>query len=305
MNIAENITELVGRTPMVRLNRIGKEGEILLKLEYFNPLGSVKDRIGKSMIEGAEKSGLLTGKTTLIEPTSGNTGIALAFICAQRGYRLILTMPESMSIERRKLLSHLGAELVLTPAGKGMQGAIDKAVDLSQSIPDSLILQQFANKDNPAAHKRTTAPEIWDDTEGQFDIFLAAVGTGGTVTGNGEFFKGKNSSIQVYAVEPAGSPVLSGGKPGPHKIQGIGAGFIPDVLNREILDGVLTVSAEEAGAMARRLAKEEGILVGISAGANVRAAEMLLERPENRGKRIVTIACDTGERYLSTWLFEK
>ena len=305
MNIAENISELVGRTPMVRLNRIGKEGEILLKLEYFNPLGSVKDRIGKSMIEGAEKSGLLTGKTTLIEPTSGNTGIALAFICAQRGYRLILTMPESMSMERRKLLSHLGAELVLTPADKGMQGAIDRAMDLSRTIPDSLILQQFANKDNPAAHKSTTAPEIWDDTEGQFDIFVAAVGTGGTVTGNGEFFKGKNSSIQVYAVEPAGSPVLSGGKPGPHKIQGIGAGFIPDVLNREILDGVLTVSAEEAGAMARRLAREEGILVGISAGANVRAAEMLLERPENRGKRIVTIACDTGERYLSTWLFDK
>ena len=304
MGIAENITELVGGTPLVKLNRIGTQGEILLKLEYFNPLGSVKDRIGKSMIEGAENCGLLTEKTTLIEPTSGNTGIALAFICAQRGYRLILTMPESMSIERRKLLKHLGAELVLTPSDKGMKGAIEKAKELSGTIPDSLILQQFANKNNPEAHRKTTAPEIWKDTEGRFDIFVAAVGTGGTVTGNGEFFKRKDPSIQVYAVEPVGSPVLSGGKPGPHKIQGIGAGFVPDVMNKDLPDGVLTVSAEEAGAMAKRLAREEGILVGISAGANVRAAEMLLEKPENRGKRIVTIGCDTGERYLSTWLFE-
>ncbi|MDC7223143.1 MAG: cysteine synthase A [Spirochaetales bacterium] len=304
MNIAENITELVGRTPLVKLNKIGGEGEILLKLEYFNPLGSVKDRIGKSMIEGAEKKGLLSEKSTLIEPTSGNTGVALAFICAQRGYRLILTMPESMSMERRKLLIHLGAELVLTPAEKGMPGAIEKAKELAATIPDSLILQQFMNPNNPEAHRKTTGPEIWNDTEGLFDIFVAGVGTGGTVTGNGEFFKEKNKDIEIFAVEPIGSPVISGGKPGPHKIQGIGAGFIPDVLNVDILDGVIQVSAEEAGAMARRLAKEEGILTGISGGANVRAAEIVLARPENRGKRIVTVACDTGERYLSTWLFE-
>jgi len=257
------------------------------------------------MIEGAEKRGLINKSTTLIEPTSGNTGIALAFICAQRGYRLILTMPESMSVERRKLLTHLGAELVLTPAEKGMNGAIEKANELAESLPDSLVLQQFMNKDNPEAHRQTTSREIWDDTEGKFDLFVAGVGTGGTVTGNGEIFKQKNPEIGVYAVEPVNSPVLSGGKPGPHKIQGIGAGFVPSVMNTDVLDGIIQVSAEEAGAMARRLAREEGILVGISAGANVRAAEILLERPENRGKRVVTIGCDTGERYLSTWLFEE
>jgi cysteine synthase len=306
MKIAQNITELVGNTPLVKLNRIGcGKGEILLKLEFYNPLGSVKDRIGKSMIEGAEKRGLITESTTLIEPTSGNTGIALAFICAQRGYRLILTMPESMSMERRKLLIHLGAELVLTPAEKGMNGAIEKANELAGSLPDSLVLQQFMNKDNPEAHRQTTSREIWDDTDGGFDLFVAGVGTGGTVTGNGEVFKQKNPEIRVYAVEPVNSPVLSGGRPGPHKIQGIGAGFVPSVMNTGILDGIIQVSSEEAGAMARRLAREEGILVGISAGANVRAAEMLLDRPENRGKRVVTIGCDTGERYLSTWLFDE
>jgi cysteine synthase len=304
MNIANNITELVGRTPLVKLNKISDKGEILLKLEYFNPLGSVKDRIGKSMIEGAEKAGLLSPKTTLIEPTSGNTGIALAYICAQRGYKLILTMPESMSVERRKLLTHLGAELVLTPAGQGMNGAIEKAKELAGTIPDSLILQQFVNSHNPEAHRKTTGPEIWKDTDGMFDFFVAGVGTGGTVTGNGSYFKEKNSDIQIYAVEPAGSPVISGGKPGPHKIQGIGAGFIPDVLNVDILDGVIQVKAEEALAMSRRLAREEGILAGISSGANVRAAQIILERKENQGKRVVTVACDTGERYLSTPLFD-
>lgn len=304
MGIANNITELVGNTPLVRLNKIGGDAEILLKLEYFNPLGSVKDRIGLSMIENAEKKGLLTKDTTLIEPTSGNTGIALAFISAQRGYKLILTMPESMSIERRKLLAFLGAELVLTPAGGGMGGAIDKAKELAAETPNSLILQQFENDANPDAHRSTTAKEIWADTDGDFDIFVAAVGTGGTVTGNGEFFKQKNKDIEIVAVEPVGSPVLSGGKSGPHKIQGIGAGFIPKVLNVKIFDQVVQVPSDEAGAMARRLAKEEGILVGISAGANVRAAEILSQRPENKGKRIVTIGCDTGERYLSTWLFD-
>ena len=302
--IAENITELVGNTPLVKLNKIGTEAEILLKLEFFNPLGSIKDRIGKSMIEAAEKAGKLKPGTTLIEPTSGNTGIALAFICAQRGYKLILTMPETMSEERRKLLKIFGAKLVLTPGSEGMNGSIRKAEELAEEIPDSLILQQFENPANPEAHRQTTAREIWDATEGKIDIFVAAVGTGGTLTGNAEALKGLNPDLKVYAVEPEASAILSGGEPGPHKIQGIGAGFIPGILNTEIYDEVIRITAEEAGETARKLASSEGILVGISAGANVRAAEILAARPENKGKTIVTIGCDTGERYLSTWLFE-
>ena len=302
--IAENITELVGNTPLVKLNKIGTEAEILLKLEFFNPLGSVKDRIGKFMIEAAEKSGKLKPGTTLIEPTSGNTGIALAYICAQRGYKLILTMPDTMSEERRKLLKIFGAQLVLTPGSEGMNGSIRKAEELAAEIPDSLILQQFENPANPEAHRETTAREIWDATEGKIDIFVAGVGTGGTITGNSEVLKQLNPDLKVYAVEPEGSPVLSGGKPGPHKIQGIGAGFVPGVLNTGAYDEVIQVPSTEAGETSRRLASEEGILVGISAGANVRAAEILAQKPENAGKTIVTIGCDTGERYLSTWLFE-
>ncbi|MBF9017064.1 MULTISPECIES: cysteine synthase A [unclassified Oceanispirochaeta] len=304
MRIAENITELVGKTPLVRLNKTGKDADILLKLEFFNPLGSIKDRIGKNMIESAEKSGKLKAGTTLIEPTSGNTGIALAYICAQRGYKLILTMPDTMSIERRKLLQIFGAELVLTPGSGGMKAAIDKAEELHGEINDSLILQQFANPANPEIHRLTTAEEIWEATDGKVDIIVAAVGTGGTITGLSEALKQKNPDLKSYAVEPVGSPVLSGGTAGPHKIQGIGAGFIPEVLNTDAYDGVIQVSSSEAGERSRRLAKEEGILVGISAGANVRAAEMLADRTENKGKMIVTIGCDTGERYLSTWLFE-
>ena len=302
--VAENITELVGNTPMVKLNKAEGDARILLKLEYFNPLGSVKDRIGKNMIIRAEEKGLIHEGTTLIEPTSGNTGIALAYVSAQRGYRLILTMPDSMSIERQKLLKFLGAELVLTPGSEGMGGAIRKAEELKAEIEDSLILQQFENPANPEIHHLTTGPEIWDATDGNVDIFVAGVGTGGTVTGNGEYLKKMNPELKVYAVEPVASPVLSGGSPGPHKIQGIGAGFVPDTLNTEIYDEVLKIPAEEAGERARRLAREEGLLVGISAGANVRAAEVLASRPENRGKTIVTIAPDTGERYLSTWLFD-
>jgi len=302
--IAGNITELIGGTPLVRLNRIGMEADILLKLESFNPQGSVKDRIGKFMIEAAETSGKLHAGTTLIEPTSGNTGIALAYICAQRGYKLILTMPETMSVERRKLLKFFGAELVLTPGSGGMKAAVAKAEELAAEIPESLILQQFENPANPEAHRQTTAEEIWEATGGKVDIFVTGVGTGGTLTGVSEILKKKNPALLSYAVEPEASPVLSGGEPGPHKIQGIGAGFVPGVLNTEIYDGVIKVPSAEAGETSRRLAREEGILVGISAGANVRAAEVLSEKPENRGKTIVTIGCDTGERYLSTWLFE-
>ncbi|MDC7235670.1 MAG: cysteine synthase A [Spirochaetales bacterium] len=305
MKVANNITELVGNTPLVRLNKTGKDAEILLKLEFFNPLGSVKDRIGKNMIEAAEKSGKLKAGTTLIEPTSGNTGIALAYISAQRGYKLILTMPDTMSIERRKLLKFLGAELILTPGSGGMKAAIEKAEELNREIDDSLILQQFANPANPEVHRQTTAEEIWEATGGKVDIVVAGVGTGGTITGLSEALKKKNPAIKTYAVEPVGSPVLSGGQPGPHKIQGIGAGFVPAVLNTEIYDGVIKVDAPEAGERSRRLAREEGILVGISAGANVAAAEIVADRPENKGKTIVTIGCDTGERYLSTWLFEE
>ncbi|OQY35378.1 MAG: cysteine synthase A [Spirochaetaceae bacterium 4572_59] len=302
--VAENITDLVGNTPLLKLNKIAANTEILLKLEFFNPLGSVKDRVGKSMIEAAEKSGKLNPGTTLIEPTSGNTGIALAFICAQRGYKLILTMPETMSEERKKLLKIFGAELVLTPGREGMNGSIKKAEDLAKKIPNALILQQFENPANPEVHRKTTAREIWDAVDGKIDIFVAAVGTGGTVTGNGEALKQLNPDLKVYAVEPEGSPVLSGEKAGPHNIQGIGAGFIPAILNTDIYDEVIKIPSSEAGETARRLARTEGILVGISTGANVRAAEILSQRPENNGKTIVTIACDTGERYLSTWLFK-
>jgi len=304
MKIANNITELIGRTPLVRLNSLtkGLKSTILAKLEFFNPLSSVKDRIAFAMIEDAEKKGVLTKETVVIEPTSGNTGIGLAYICAQRGYKLVLTMPETMSIERRKLLKALGAEIVLTEGPKGMRGAVEKAEELNKVIPNSIILQQFSNPANPEIHRNTTAEEIWNDTDGTIDIFVAGVGTGGTITGVGEVIK-KRKNIKVIAVEPEKSPVLSGGKPSPHKIQGIGAGFIPEVLNREIIDEIIQVKDEDAGEISRRLAKEEGIFCGISAGANVWASLKVAKRESS--KIIVTIIPDTGERYLSTWLFEE
>jgi cysteine synthase A len=307
MPIYENITETVGRTPMVKLNRIaaGFPGTIALKLESRNPLGSVKDRIGVAMIEDAEEKGLISPGATLIEPTSGNTGIALAFTAAAKGYKLILTMPESMSIERRRLLQVLGAELVLTPAEKGMPGAILAAEQLVEKNPDAIMLQQFDNPANPAIHRATTAVEIWEDTDGKIDVFVAGVGTGGTLTGVASALKEKNPDLKAVAVEPNESPVISGGKPGAHKIQGIGAGFIPNNLDISLVDEIISVDGDAAGTMARRLAKEEGILCGISAGANVLAAVELAKRQENAGKLIVTVICDTGERYLSTWLFEE
>lgn len=307
MPIHENITQTVGHTPLVKLNRItaGLKATVAVKLESRNPLGSVKDRIGVAMIEDAEKKGLIKPGTTLIEPTSGNTGIALAFTAAAKGYKLILTMPESMSIERRRLLQVLGAELVLTPAETGMPGAIEAAQKLVEKNPDAIMLQQFDNPANPAIHASTTAEEIWADTEGKIDVFVAGVGTGGTITGVATALKEKNSEIKAVAVEPEKSPVISGGKPGPHRIQGIGAGFIPTNLNTDLIDEIMLVDDSAAGKMARRLAKEEGILCGISAGANVLAAVELAKRPENEGQLIVTVICDTGERYLSTWLFEE
>lgn len=306
MKIANRISELIGNTPLLRLNKVtaGLPAEILLKMEVFNPLSSVKDRIGLSMIEAAEKSGKISKDTVIIEPTSGNTGIALAFICAERGYRLILTMPETFSVERRKLLRIFGAELVLTPGAEGMNGAVKKAMELAEATPNSFIPQQFDNPANPEIHRRTTAEEIWRDTDGKVDILVAAIGTGGSLTGIGEALKKKNPNFKVVAVEPADSPILSGGKPGPHKIQGIGANFIPSILNREIIDEIIQARHEDAGEVSRNLARQEGVLVGISAGANVWAAMQVAKRPENKGKTIVTIACDTGERYLSTWLFE-
>ncbi len=317
--IYNNIVETVGRTPLVRLNRVtvGLEATILLKCEFFNPLGSVKDRIGMAMIEEAERKGILHADTVIIEPTSGNTGIALAFVAAAKGYRLILTMPETMSVERRTLLAMLGAKLVLTPGSEGMKGAIARAEQLAKETPNSWIPQQFENEANPEIHRRTTALEIWDDTEGKVDILIAAVGTGGTLTGCCEVIKARKPSFQAIAVEPKDSPVISQTlsgqpvKPGPHKIQGTGAGFVPKNLhlrdekgNPQILESIL-VSNEDSFIMARRLAKEEGILAGISTGANVWAAIQVAKRPENKGKIIVTVACSTGERYLSTALADE
>ena len=302
--ISPDITAIIGKTPMLKLSRLGSgiPAALLAKLEFQNPLGSVKDRIGLAMINAAEEQGLLNPTTTIIEPTSGNTGIALAFVCAARKYRLVLTMPETMSLERRTLLKHLGAELVLTPGSEGMRGAIARAEELLAKTPDSFMPNQFTNPANPEIHRRTTAKEIWEDTDGRIDIFVAGVGTGGTITGVGEVLKTKNPSLHVVAVEPSASPVLSGGKPGPHKIQGIGAGFIPKILNREIIDEIITVTNDQAMETARRIAKEEGILCGISSGANAWAAMQIASRPENRGKQIVFPLCDTGERYLSTEL---
>ena len=308
-----SILETIGQTPLVRLNRItaGLDATIALKGEFKNPLGSVKDRIGRAMIEAAEADGSLTPGTTIIEPTSGNTGIALAFVAAAKGYRLILTMPESMSLERRTLLALLGAELVLTPAAKGMKGAIEKAKELQQEIPGSWIPQQFENPANPAIHRKTTAEEIWTDTDGKVDIFVAAVGTGGTITGVSEVLKSRKAGFQAVAVEPIASPVISqtlAGEPvvpAPHKIQGTGAGFVPKNLNLAIVDEVVKVTNEDAIATAQRLAVEEGLLVGISTGANVWAALQVAARPENKGKLIVTVGCSTGERYLSTALAEQ
>jgi cysteine synthase A len=303
MRIAQNITKLIGNTPLVKLEKIGKELNVHLiaKLEFFNPCGSVKDRIGISMIEDAEKKGLIKKDTVIIEPTSGNTGIALAFVCAQRGYRLILTMPESMSMERRKLLSLLGAELVLTPREEGMKGAVKKAEELLKEIPNSFMPQQFKNPANPQIHRQTTAEEIWHDTEGKVDILIAGVGTGGTITGVAEVIKKRKSSFKAIAVEPKKSSVLSGGSPGLHKIQGIGAGFIPDVLRVDLIDEIICVEDEDAIEMAKRLAKEEGILVGISSGAALWAAVKVAKRKESKNKFIVVILPDTGERYLSLW----
>jgi cysteine synthase A len=302
--IYPDITAIIGKTPIVRLSRLGAglQASLLAKLEFQNPLGSIKDRIGLAMIRAAEEQGLLTPTTTIVEPTSGNTGIALAFVCAARKYRLVLTMPETMSMERRTLLKHLGAELVLTPGGEGMKGAIAKAESLLAKIPDSFMPNQFTNPANPETHRRTTAREIWEDTAGTIDIFVAGVGTGGTITGVSEMIKEHKPSLYVVAVEPADSPVLSGGTPGPHKIQGIGAGFVPKILNREIIDEIITVTNEQAMETARRIAKEEGILCGISSGANAWAAMQVAARAENRGKQIVFPLCDTGERYLSTEL---
>jgi cysteine synthase A len=306
MNIANNIAELIGKTPIVKINFASQETgcTILGKCEFMNPGGSVKDRIGKHMIEQALARGIIDKKSTIIEPTSGNTGIALASICAAKGLKLILTMPESMSLERRKLLQALGARLELTPADAGMKGAIERAEELCQEIDNAIILQQFENPDNPDVHRKTTAQEILQDTDGKIDIFVAAVGTGGSITGTGEALKEALPHLQVFAVEPKDSPVLSGGKPGAHKIQGIGAGFIPKILNTKIYDEVIEVSNEDAFQMSRRVAKEEGILVGISSGANLYAAMQVAQRPENRGKTIITLLCDTGERYLSTELFQ-
>jgi len=313
MPIHENILGTIGRTPLVKLQRIsaGLPATVAVKCEFFNPLGSVKDRIGAAMIESGEKEGLITPKTTIIEPTSGNTGIALAFVAAAKGYKLILTMPESMSLERRTLLALLGAKLELTPATEGMKGAIARAEALAKETPGSFIPQQFKNPANPAIHRKTTAEEIWTDTDGKVDIFISAVGTGGTITGVSEVIKNRKKTFQAIAVEPKDSPVISQTrsgqpvKPGPHKIQGTGAGFVPDNLHLDVIDEVITVSNDDAFAMARRICKEEGMLVGISTGANVHVAMEVAKRPENKGKLIVTVGCSTGERYLTTALAEE
>lgn len=306
--IAEKLTDLIGNTPLLELSNFNEqhqlESKLIAKLEYFNPGGSVKDRIGNAMISDAEERGILKPGSVIIEPTSGNTGIALAFVAAAKGYRLILTMPETMSVERRNLLKALGAELVLTPGAEGMKGAIAKAVELAAVTPNSFIPQQFKNPANPEIHRKTTALEIWNDTDGEVDIFVSGIGTGGTITGVGEVLKARKPSVQIIAVEPSASPVLSGGSAGPHKIQGIGAGFVPDVLNRSVIDEILQVENEDAFATSRELARSEGLLVGISSGAAVYAALQVAKRPENKGKTIVVILPDTGERYLSTILYQ-
>ena len=307
MKTYERITDLIGKTPLLKLTNYSAQNDlgatILGKLEYFNPAGSVKDRIAKAMIDDAEAKGVLKPDSVIIEPTSGNTGIGLAAVAASRGYKIILTMPETMSVERRNLLKAYGAELVLTEGAKGMKGAIAKAQELAAETPNSFIPSQFTNAANPSAHRATTGPEIWEDTDGKVDIFVAGVGTGGTVSGVGEYLKSKNPDVKVVAVEPAGSPVLSKGTPGPHKIQGIGAGFVPDTLNTEIYDEIIPVENEDAFATGRTLARKEGLLVGISSGAAVWAATQLAKRPENKGKIIVALLPDTGERYLSTPMF--
>ena len=305
--IYNDITETIGNTPLVRLNRTAKAhgavADVLLKLEFFNPLSSVKDRIGNAMIEDALKSGVINQNTVLIEPTSGNTGIALAFVAAAKGIKLILTMPETMTVERRKILKVLGARVILTEGAKGMKGAIAKAEELQKTIPNSIILQQFANPSNPAVHRRTTAEEIIRDTDGKVDFLVAGIGTGGTITGVGEVLKAKNPNVKVVAVEPAGSPVVSGGNPGPHKLQGIGAGFVPDVLNTKVYDEIIGVKEDDSGPISKQVSKLDGIPVGISSGASIWAALQLAKRPENKGKQIVVIVASCAERYLSSWLF--
>jgi len=306
MPVVEKITDLIGNTPLMKINRMNdSKAHVYVKLEIFNPFSSIKDRIGRALIEAAEKEGKITKDTVIIEPTSGNTGIALAAVAAVKGLRIILTMPETMSVERRKLLKAYGAELVLTEGAKGMKGAIAKAEELAAEIPNSFIPQQFNNPANPEVHRATTGPEIWKDTNGNIDVFVSGVGTGGTITGAGEYLKSKNPGLKVVVVEPAASPVISGGQPGPHKIQGLGAGFIPGVLNASVADEIYLTDDAKAGTTARRAAKEEGLLIGISSGAALEAALTIAKRPENKGKTIVAILPDTGERYLSTWLFEE